>query len=75
MWYRNYIVFEDLLHFLPADKALAAIKVLDGDNDGKVYPAEMRDAVLNIYKERKFLAATLSVPSLIRAAALASLWD
>ena len=58
---RNYIVFEDLLCFLPADKALTALKTLDGDGDGKVSPAEMRDAVLTIYKERKHLAATLSV--------------
>lgn len=58
---RNCIVFEDLLHFLPANEALAAIKVFDGDNDGKVHPREMRDAVLKIYNERKFLAATLSV--------------
>lgn len=54
-------MFEDLLNFLPADKALAAIKVLDGNADGKVFPSEMRDAVMNIYQERKNLAATLSV--------------
>lgn len=63
-WCRNYIVFEDILSFLPADKALAALKVLDGDGDGKVSPCDMRDAVLKIYKERKNLAATLSVGSL-----------
>jgi hypothetical protein len=58
---RNYIAFEDLRLFLPADQALKALKALDLDGDGKVFPGEMRDAVINIYKERKNLASTLSV--------------
>lgn len=58
---RDYVAFEDLRLFLPAHEALAALKILDLDSDGKIYPNEMRDAVLNIYRERKHLASTLSV--------------
>ena len=65
MWkldsFRDYIAFEDLRLFLPAHEALAALKILDLDADGKILPNEMRDAVLNIYRERKHLASTLSV--------------
>lgn len=60
-WRRNYIVFEDLLGFLPADQALAALKVLDHDSDGKISPCDVREAVTGIYNERTHLAATLSV--------------
>lgn len=35
---RNYIVREDLEHFLPARKAAKAFALLDTDNDGKVCP-------------------------------------
>ena len=55
------MAFEDLRIFLPAQEALAALQILDLDADGKIFPSEMRDAVLNIYRERKHLASTLSV--------------
>lgn len=58
---RNYIAFEDLRLFLPAAEALSALRMLDVDGDGKIFPDEMRDAVLDIYRERKHLASTLSV--------------
>jgi len=56
---RNYIVREDLEHFLPARKAAKAFALLDTDNDGKVTLHNTRDAVIQVYKERKDLAATL----------------
>ncbi|KAK9823582.1 hypothetical protein WJX72_003976 [[Myrmecia] bisecta] len=56
---RNYIVFEDLVYFLPAEKAAQALKVLDVDGDGKISLPDIRDAVIQIYKERKNLAFTL----------------
>ncbi len=37
------------------------MRVLDTDCDGKVSLAEMRDAVIAIYRERKNLAFTLKV--------------
>lgn len=40
----------DLKHFLPSDKAAAALKLLDADADGKISLHDMRDAVLHIYK-------------------------
>jgi len=33
---RNYIIKEDLEHFLPAKKAAKAFEMLDVDSDGKV---------------------------------------
>lgn len=47
---RDHITLEDLKHFLPTEKAVAALKVLDADADGKVSLHDMRDAVLQIYK-------------------------
>ena len=58
---REFILLEDLYWFLPEDKAKAALAVLDVDADGKVSMADMRDAVVAIYKERKNLACTLKV--------------
>ena len=34
--YRNYIIKEDLEHFLPVKKADKAFEMLDVDDDGKV---------------------------------------
>ena len=59
---RDHILLEDLCQFLPEDKAKAAFPVLDVDGDGSVSMADMRDAVVGIYKERKNLALTLKVP-------------
>jgi hypothetical protein len=56
---REYILLEDLCQFLPEDRAKAAFPVLDCDGDGRVSMADMRDAVVAIYKERKNLALTL----------------
>ena len=33
---RNYIIQADLEHFLPEKDAVRAMKMLDGDSDGKV---------------------------------------
>ena len=50
---------EDLEQLLPKEKAAQALKVLDVDGDGKVSLHDMRDAVIQIYNERKNLAFTL----------------
>lgn len=47
--------------FLEGDAVARAMRVLDTDCDGKVSLAEMRDAVIAIYRERKNLAFTLKV--------------
>ena len=49
----------DLEQLLPKEKAAKALKVLDVDGDGKVSLHDMRDAVIQIYNERKNLAFTL----------------
>lgn len=56
---RNYIIKEDLEHFLSAKKAARAFEMLDVDHDGKVTLHNTRDAVIQVYQERKNLAATL----------------
>lgn len=64
---REFILLEDLYWFLPEEKAKAALAVLDVDADGKVSMTDMRDAVVAIYKERKNLAFTLKVNTLLLA--------
>ncbi|KAK9815600.1 hypothetical protein WJX72_006571 [[Myrmecia] bisecta] len=56
---RNYIMPEDLEHFLPPKKAQQAFEMLDIDGDGQVSLHDIRDAVIQIYQERKNLAFTL----------------
>ncbi|DBA97314.1 TPA: hypothetical protein ACH3X1_015052 [Trebouxia sp. C0004] len=56
---RNFIVPMDLEFFMPPEKIPQALKALDVDGDGKISLADMRDAVIQIYKERKNLAYTL----------------
>ena len=56
---RDHITTEDLLCFLPPEKAANALSVLDIDGDGKISLTDMRDAVVSIYKERTNLASTL----------------
>ena len=56
---RDYISREDLSFFLEGEAAARAMRVLDTDGDGRVSLAEMRDAVIAIYRERKNLAFTL----------------
>ncbi|KAL3133145.1 hypothetical protein ABBQ38_007040 [Trebouxia sp. C0009 RCD-2024] len=56
---RNFIVPMDLEFFMPPEKIPHALKVLDVDGDGKISLTDMRDAVIQIYKERKNLAYTL----------------
>ena len=48
--YRNYILPQDLIGFLPADKVDNAFEMLDVDGDGKVSLQDIRDAVLQLYK-------------------------
>ena len=40
------------------------MRVLDTDGDGRISLAEMRDAVIAIYRERKNLAFTLKARTL-----------
>lgn len=56
---RNYVLPEDLEYFLPAHKAAKAFDLLDVDSDGRVTLHDIRDAVLNVYSERKHLAFQL----------------
>lgn len=56
---RDYISREDLSFFLEGEAAARAMHMLDTDGDGRVSLAEMRDAVIAIYRERKNLAFTL----------------
>lgn len=58
---RDYISSEDLDFFLEGESAKRAMRVLDTDGDGRISLAEMRDAVIAIYRERKNLAFTLKV--------------
>lgn len=55
---RNYILPQDLIGFLPADKVDNAFEMLDMDGDGKVSLQDIRDAVLQLYKVC-FLSSTL----------------
>lgn len=56
---RNFILQEDIEHFLPPDAAKLCFESLDIDGDGKVSLHDMREAVLKIYQNRKHLALTL----------------
>ena len=56
---RDHVCLTDLEQLLPKEKAARALKVLDVDGDGKVSLHDMRDAVIQIYNERKNLAFTL----------------
>ncbi|KAL0029403.1 hypothetical protein WJX77_004930 [Trebouxia sp. C0004] len=56
---RTYILPEDLEHFLEPGKAQQAFDILDVDGDGQVTLHNIRDAVVNVYQERKHLAFTL----------------
>ena len=60
---RDHITTEDLECFLPPEKSANALSVLDMDGDGKISLADMRDAVVSIYKERTNLASTLKARS------------
>ena len=50
--HRNYILPQDLVSFLPADKIDHAFETLDMDGDGRVSLQDIRDAVVQIYKVR-----------------------
>ncbi|KAK9845183.1 hypothetical protein WJX84_001954 [Apatococcus fuscideae] len=58
-FHRNFILQEDIEHFLPPDAAKLCFDSLDMDGDGKVSLHDMREAVLKIYQNRKHLALTL----------------
>ena len=52
---------EDLEAFLSPDQAQEAFSMLDNNGDGKLVLADIRDAVIKIYKERRNLALSLKV--------------
>ncbi len=52
---------EDLEAFLSPEKAQEAFDMLDNNGDGKLVLADIRDAVIKIYKERRNLALSLKV--------------
>ena len=56
---RNFILQDDIEHFLPPEAAKLCFESLDMDGDGKVSLHDMREAVLKIYQNRKHLALTL----------------
>ena len=58
---RNHIVLEDLEAFLSPEQAVEAFAMLDNNGDGKLVLADIRDAVIKIYKERRNLALSLKV--------------
>ena len=55
---------EDLEAFLSPEQAREAFDMLDNNGDGKLVLADIRDAVIKIYKERRNLALSLKVPLL-----------
>jgi len=57
--HRRYVVLEDFLDFLPRQLALEAFEVFDTKCIGAVSPSNVRDAVVEIYEARKYLARTL----------------
>lgn len=57
---------EDLEAFLSPEKAQEAFDMLDNNGDGKLVLADIRDAVIKIYKERRNLALSLKVCQLQR---------
>lgn len=52
---------EDLEAFLTPEQAKEAFDILDNNGDGKLVLADIRDAVIKIYKERRNLALSLKV--------------
>lgn len=58
---RNHIILEDLEAFLNPEQAVEAFAMLDNNGDGKLVLADIRDAVIKIYKERRNLALSLKV--------------
>lgn len=52
---------EDLEAFLSPEQAQEAFDMLDSNGDGKLVLADIRDAVIKIYKERRNLALSLKV--------------
>ena len=52
---------EDLEAFLSPEQAQEAFEMLDNNGDGKLVLADIRDAVIKIYKERRNLALSLKV--------------
>lgn len=64
VWCRNHIIMEDLEAFLSPEQAREAFDLLDNNGDGKLVLADIRDAVIKIYKERRNLALSLKVPFL-----------
>jgi Ca2+-binding EF-hand superfamily protein len=60
--HRDFITEDDFQLFFDApETAAAAFAFFDVDKDGSVSKSEVKEAVLNIYKERKNMAASLQV--------------
>ena len=57
--HRRCLVLEDFMDFLPRQLAVEAFAVFDTKCIGAVAPSNVRDAVVEIYDARKYLARTL----------------
>ncbi|KAK9902061.1 hypothetical protein WJX75_002988 [Coccomyxa subellipsoidea] len=55
----TFVELEDLQAFLPEEQARDALDAFDCDADGHISSDDMREAVLQIYDNRKNLSATL----------------
>ena len=60
---RTYILPSDLEEFLAPQEVDEAFHMLDENGNGKVSLHEIRDAVINIFNERRNLATSLKVLS------------
>ena len=58
---RTYILPSDLEEFLAPQEVDEAFHMLDENGNGKVSLHEIRDAVINIFNERRNLATSLKV--------------
>ncbi|KDQ19570.1 hypothetical protein BOTBODRAFT_126457 [Botryobasidium botryosum FD-172 SS1] len=57
---RNYLIVEDFhAYFSTEEEAATAFHLFDKDDNGDITKTEMREAVQNIYRERKALTASL----------------
>ena len=58
--HRNYLIAADFYQaFLDHASAEAAFHVFDKDNHGDISRAELKTAVLKVYKERRFLSRSM----------------
>ncbi|KAJ7519618.1 hypothetical protein O6H91_20G046400 [Diphasiastrum complanatum] len=58
---RKYIILDDLLHFMQLDEASKGMALFDGATEsGQITKQNLVNWVVNVYKERKALALSLS---------------